>query len=139
MSEKDSQIQNHESPLRRMMSDSYGVKYTALESLAEARNMNNAYLIMQGDEGGQIYLVIPANLVKCDEKALEVLLKDLDSLSWDDISMANIYYEVYKPNTAVSGGMGGGRAEDGLWVHKDFESIRSKIGRVLEGFSASIK
>lgn len=137
MSEKD-KIKKDESPLRKMLVDSHGSKYRSLKSLNEARHTKNAYLIMEGDDGGQIYLVIPIRLVKCDEKILGALLKDLDFRVWNDISMANIYYEIYEPHTIVGGGMGGGKAEGGLWVHEDFENIKNKIAKVLNGLSTSL-
>lgn len=131
-------IQKHESPMRKMVFDSHGESYIAFKSLEEARQTPNAYLVMEGDDGGQIYLVVPISLVKCDEKTLENLLKSLDALAWDDISMAGIYYEVHDTNDGVSGGMGGGKAGKELWVHKDFENIKDKITKVIDGTIESI-
>lgn len=131
-------ISEHESPMRKMVHDSHGETYTALKSLDDAKKTPNSYLVMEGDDGGQIYLVTPITLVKCNDKTLENLLKSLDALSWNDISMANIYYEVHGSNSIVSGGMGGGKAEKELWVHKDFEKIKDKIAQVLDGMAESI-
>lgn len=138
MSDDSKNILKHESPIRKMQSDANGKKYTALKNLEEARQAGNAYLIMEGDDGGQIYLVAPVAIVKTTEDTLNDLLKDLDSKAWDDISMAGLYYETHEPNTAVSGGMGGGMAENSLWVHKDFEGFKDKIQKVIEGLSNSI-
>ena len=93
---------------------------------------------MEGDSGGQIYLVAPIGLVKCDEKILENLLKSLDALAWDDISMTGIYYEVHDPDGGISGGMGGGKTGKELWVHRDFDNIKDKIAQVLDGTTESI-
>ena len=131
-------IQDHESPLRKMMANSDGTSYQALRTLDEAKQAENAYLIMEGDDGGQIYLVAPVEMVKADQHTLEALLKDLDDRAWKDISMAHLFYEVHEPETAISGGMGGGRAERDLWVHKDFENIKDGILNVLAGSGRSI-
>jgi hypothetical protein len=37
---------------------------------------------MEVDWGGEIYLVCPIELVKCDENTLHILLGDLDKISW---------------------------------------------------------
>jgi hypothetical protein len=138
MSDNSNDIQGHESPLRKMISNTHGSQYEALPNLDQAKKTNNAYLIMEGDDGGQIYLVSPVEIIKCDEKTLELLLKDLDAKKWKDLSMAGLYYEVHEPNTTISGGMGGGRAEIDLWVHKDFEELKSKIQNVISGLATSI-
>ena len=131
-------IKKHESPLRRMIADSHNKEYEALHSLDEARKTKNAYLIMEGDDGGQIYLVVPVGIIKCDEAVLKTLLYDLDAMAWDDSSMAGLYYEIHEADTVVAGGMGGGRAEKNLWVHKDFDGIKDKIKKVIVGETQSI-
>ncbi len=138
MTDDSKNIQNHESSLRKMVSNSHGTKYEALSNLEEARKVNSAYLIMEGDDGGQIYLVVPAKIIRCDHKVLETLLKDLDDRKWKDISMAGLYFEIHEPNTIIGGGMGGGVAENGLWVHKNFAEIKDKIQNVIEGLIPSI-
>lgn len=139
MSTKKNEIEKNENPLRRMIADSHGLKYEALNSLDEARKTNNAYLVMQGDDGGQIYLTAPVGIVKVNEKILEILLKDIDTLAWNDPSMVGMYYEIHEKNTGVAGGMGGGRVENDLWVHKDFESIKDKIKKVITGTTLSLE
>jgi hypothetical protein len=135
----DSQtVQDHQSPLRRMVADSQGNKYEAIKTLEEAKKTPNAYLIMEGDDGGQIYLVAPIEAVKCDENTLQNLLEELDARKWDDISMARVFYEVHEPNSGITGGMGGGKAESGLWVHQEFQDLKDKIEKVIRAESASI-
>ena len=131
-------IQDHESPLRKIMANTDGTNYQALPPLHEAKQAENAYLIMEGDDCGQIYLVAPVEMVKADQRTLEALLKDLDDRAWKDISMARLFYEVHEPGTAIGGGMGGGRAERDLWVHKHFEDIKDGILNVITGSGRSI-
>ncbi len=133
------EIQKHESPLRKMISMSHGTEYKSIKNLDEAKKIKHSYLIMEGDDRGQIYLVCPVEKIKCSQKELEVLLNDLDQQAWDDSSMFGLYYEVHNPNTVISGGMGGGMALEDLWVHKDFEKIKNKIEEVINGLTQSIR
>jgi hypothetical protein len=52
-------LPSHES-LRRMMADLHGVEYEAVESLIEAQARTDFAVVMQGDDGGSIYLTCPA-------------------------------------------------------------------------------
>ena len=131
-------MQNDHINLRKMMADAGQGAYRALKSLEEARHTANSYLVLEGDDGGQVYIVAPVDLVRCNETELQQLLSDLDKKSWDDISMAALRYEVHQPGSVISGGMGGGRAEKSLWVHEDFSEIKEKIGKVLDGSSAHL-
>lgn len=134
----DINMHDYESSMRKMVNSSRDENYNALSSLEEARRVSNAYLIMQGDEGGQIYLVAPIFLVKCDYVVLENLLKSLDELAWNDISMADIYFETYDVGEIVVGGMGGGVAGKDVWLHKDFDNIKNLVIKVLNGNAKSI-
>lgn len=125
-----------ESPLRRMVSSSHNEPYVALTSFADAKSKSDAYLVMEGDDGGQIYLVAPMTMVLCDERVLKDVLRYFDDMAWKDISMAAIRYEIYKEGDTVSGGMGGGRAENGLWIHSKFFNVKEKIERILAGLDS---
>jgi hypothetical protein len=126
-------ISEHESPLRKMVADSQGLKYEAIETLDKAKETKNSYLIMEGDDGGQIYLVAPVEIVKADPQTLHDLLKDLDARKWNDLSMARMYYEIHDVGSGIPGGMGGGIAERGLWVHEGFREIIGEIEKVIRG------
>lgn len=120
------------------MSDAFVSKYKSFKTLEEAKGAPNSYLIMEGDYGGQIYLVCPARLVNSNQLILENLLREIDALQWNDPDGTGLYYEIFEPGSGVGGGMGGGVAEEGLWVHKELEGIRQKIELVLRGESKSI-
>lgn len=138
MTDNIQNIQDHESPVRKMVSTAQDASYEAIETLEKAKSVKNSYLIMDGDDGGQIYLVCPISLVRCSEQILKGLLKELDEKAWNDISMASLFYEIHEPGRVVSGGMGGGIAENNLWVHKNFDAMKSDIMKVLNGESASL-
>jgi hypothetical protein len=54
---------NDESAVRRMIADAAGQQYQALGSLAESRTFADAIVVLEGDWGGQIYVVAPIKLV----------------------------------------------------------------------------
>ena len=128
-------IPNHHSPVRRVIAEAHGAQYEAFRNLEEARAANGAYLIMEGDWGGQIYLVCPVRLVEASEKTLGQLLAELDQIAWSGNAGegAGIYYEQRQPGAGIAGGMGGGLATDSLWIHPEFlarglgDHIRSMI------------
>jgi hypothetical protein len=109
-------VKDHEDPMRSMLAESRGKPYRSYPTLSEAR-ANNALVVLQGDDGGQIYLTCPAIKVKCSEIELKLLLRFLDDMAWRDPSMAAIYFEDVPQNSGVPGGMGGGRATGDIWLH----------------------
>lgn len=137
-SKTDADAEKHEDPMRKMVHLRNNQAYSVLESFEIAKKTQSGYMIMQGDDGGQLYLTIPAHQVKCKEKVLLNLLKELDALAWNDLTMATIIYEVYSLGSVISGGMGGGYAGEELWVHKNFEGIKDKIASVLSGMRDSL-
>jgi hypothetical protein len=106
-----------------MMADARGEPYEAFHSLAAAPSVDDSVVVMEGDYGGQIYLVCPARLVKCDEPALERLLVDLDEHAWKDSEGARLFYERRPVGAGVGGGMGGGIVVDGVWLHDDLRKL----------------
>ena len=80
-------------------------------------------MILQGDDGGQIYFTCPASKIKCSESDLERLLQYLDGLAWKDASAARIYFEDRRANSGVPGGMGGGLALDDVWLHPNLQKL----------------
>jgi hypothetical protein len=103
--------------LRRWIKGTNSFKsYSDLET---AKSDPNAYVVMEGDWGGQIYLTCPVKYVICDEDMLRKILKKLDHMCWkcNGGDGAEIYYETWSQGEDVPGGMGGGLATDGLWIH----------------------
>jgi hypothetical protein len=124
---------DHESSLRRMMADATGQPYAALRSLTEAKQVVDGVVILEGDDGGQIYAVVAAADVQCSEETLQGLLRDLDAQEWNDPSMAHVIYERRTVGDTVAGGMGGGTVRAGVWVHARLRHLEGSIAAVLHG------
>ena len=88
------------------MADAHGSEYMAFESVEGAKNDPDAVAIFEGDDGGQIYAVVPVSQIACPETSLERLLADLDKFSWNDPDGRRIYYERSPAGSGVAGGMG---------------------------------
>lgn len=138
-----SDLPDHESGVRRLYSDAHGLPYVPLRSLAEAKQHEDGIVVMEGDWGGQIYLVCPARFVACDEPTLNQLLQDLDTIAWEcnEGEGARVYFERASTGSGIAGGMGGGAVTDELWVHKEFHDLGlvDEIRGVLQGFRQRIK
>ena len=106
-----------------------------LTSLAEARAVADGVVILQGDRGGQIYVIAPAARVVCDEAALARLLRDLDEIAWpgSDPAAATLGYERLGEGETVPGGMGGGKVTGDVWVHPELRPYEEAIRAVLAG------
>lgn len=130
-------LPDHESGLRRMLSDSKGEAYEAFKSLEEARACRDTTVILEGDDGGQIYLAWPVSQVKCSEETLNRLLEDLDRMAWacNEGDGARAYYEVRPVGSSIPGGMGGGMVGAQGWIHEEFRKLglEKKIREVIEG------
>jgi hypothetical protein len=125
-----------------MIADSQNIEYLALRSLSEAKSYEDGVVILEGDEGGQIYVVCPASLVRRKESQLRQLLADLDVVAWpvNRGQGAHIYYERLAIGSSVAGGMGGGHVIGGIWVHENLAKLGLKegIGAVIEGRRSSL-
>lgn len=136
---KDGQIFNpdevadHESGLRRLVAHAGGEVYEALLSLAEAQAAPDGVVVLEGDYGGQIYVVAPSTLVRCSEGALQDLLADIDAREWADPDGARVYYERRAVGAGIAGGMGGGLVIDGIWVHPELSVASAAVVDVLAG------
>ena len=128
-------LPSHESGVRRMVSDAEGITYKSFQTLSEARNKPNTIAVFEGDYGGQIYLVCPVALIKCEETKINQLLKDIDTYCWNDPDGANIYYEQRPETCEISGGMGGGISTSEVWLHDEIRKLRleEEIKNVLAG------
>jgi hypothetical protein len=128
-------IPEHERPVGRMVADAHGGSYGAFRSLDEAKEAETAAVVMQGDDGGSIYLTCPARLVECDEASLRRLLLDLDAFDSNDPESAGVYFEQVPVGAGVAGGTGGGVVTDGVWLHPKLEAlgVREAVEAVLSG------
>jgi len=117
------------------MSSTQAPPYQPLGSLAEARDVPDGVVVLEGDYGGQIYVVAPALRVECSEGALLLLLRDLDEIAWPgiDADASDLRFERLPAGSSVPGGMGGGRAEDDVWIHPDLARHADAIRDVLAG------
>lgn len=139
-----SEIPEGRSPLRHILDEVHSMGTQFVSSVEEAKNSNDAVMIFEGDDGGQIYLTCPLKLVKCDENELRVLLKDLDAIAWGPDNYEDsigIFYEIRKTGEVVAGGMGGGLVTDSLWIHKEFDDLNlmNEINDVIFGKSMRLK
>lgn len=134
-------IPDHESPVRRMIADAQGTPFHPLRALDEAQQHDDGVAILQGDWGGQIYAVIPVQMICCSLEALQRLLLNLDTRAWpcNDNEGASIYYERKLAGSGVAGGMGGGASTGQLWIHPEFEDIAEQIQRVISGEQESLE
>lgn len=128
-------IQDHESGVRKLVSESEGTEYRPLKSFEEAKQFLDSVAIFEGDYGGQIYIVCPVSTIKCSQVILLKLLTDIDKISWNDPEGANIYYERHKLGEGISGGMGGAQVIDGIWIHEELKhrSLEKQICAVIDG------
>ncbi len=114
-----------------------------LEILESARQkegfaINDTWLVMSGDWGGQIYLTVPLKFVGPKAKILE-LLKEMDEFAWSCNEGRGGDVGIYSPSDpraiakgiicnrrdGFMGGMGGGYLVFGLWIHREFRRCTS--------------
>lgn len=77
------------------------------------------WLVLEGDWGGQIYLTVPWHRVG-PESRIRVLLKRMNALAWSSNEGDGASAYLTTGDIGVSGGMGGGRLGEKLWLHKEF-------------------
>jgi len=126
-------IPDHERPLGFIASITNNEDFKPLKSLEEAKLRPDGVVILQGDEGGQIYLSCPARHVMCSEDVLRQLLSDIDSREWKCEEISDVFFEELPVGSGIWGGMGGGIVVDGIWVHERLADIRSSIEAVIQG------
>jgi hypothetical protein len=80
MSSQDDPVE--EGSVRSLIAKATGADHVGFSSLAEAQENVDAVAILEGDSGGQIYVVARANIIRCNEKAIRQLLIDLDAIEW---------------------------------------------------------
>lgn len=118
-----------------MKAEAEGTAYVSFKSLADAKSHKDGVVILEGDDGGQIFVVCSASKVKCSEETLRQLLLDLDAKTWDSPDMTHIYYERRQVGEGVAGGMGGAVAGNEIWIHQEFHKfgLVAAIQEVIEG------
>lgn len=135
------QIPEGVSPVRHIMSETQGHKFDPIDTFEKAKLDPEAVAVFEADWGGQILMTVRMSHVKCNERALDLLLADLGVLAWgcNDGQGEGLYYERISIGGGVGGGMGGGCVVDGVWVHSDFERdgvnlerLGQAIGDILE-------
>jgi hypothetical protein len=124
-----------ESPLRNLMAQRGSMPYCPLSSLEAAQLDPHGIVVLEGDNGGQIYVVSPITYVLCSGEALELLLMALDERSWpvngwDMWDRRRVYFESKPTGQRIPGGIGGGEVIDGVWIHPDL---------IAKGFAGAIK
>lgn len=120
-------IPEHHSPIRHILNETNGLPNNQfIDSFKKAVDTPAAYVIMEGDYGGQIYLSCPMKLVNCSEEILHTLLKDLDTIAWgcNEGEGQGLYYEKHFPGDGIGGGMGGGEVKEELWIHNEFIDLQ---------------
>ncbi|MFA6466622.1 MAG: hypothetical protein WCV71_02060 [Patescibacteria group bacterium] len=103
--------------------------YTATaEKFEEAKKIENYYVTMSGDYGGDHYLCCPTKNIKCDFKTLQNLLLEIDI--WDKEGVELNFIEIKPSNSWLTTGEGGG---DCLWLGRRLEKKRKRIQGILNG------
>jgi len=129
-------LPEHQSAVRALMTGT-SRNYCPLTSLEAAKSYDDGVVILEGDDGGQIYVVCPAQIVNCSEHDLEGLLRRLDEIAWpgNPPNSANIFYERLPINSIVAGGQGGGLVTEGIWIHEDLrrQGLEAEIRSTIEG------
>jgi hypothetical protein len=118
-SKKKKIIPEYHRIVSHVLTDAHNLPYFPLKSIEEARNYDDSFMIMEGDDGGQVYVVAPVKLIRCSKEGLESLLVVLDKRAWpdNDDNSRGIYYERRSVGEIIHGGMGGGIALNSIWVH----------------------
>lgn len=137
MAEDPNLIPEHERPIGRLLAEAHKDEYQPLRSLAEAQQVPDGRVILEGDYGGQVFLTCTANMVRCSQEAIHRLLLDIEARCWPTCEGhgAGLYFERKPVGAGVWGGMGGGVITDGLWLHEEVEGfgIRAQIEEILAG------
>ncbi len=132
-----------------------GTQKQDFSSLSEAQKSDNGYVVLEGHNGGLVYLVVPASQVKCSEDILINLLFDLADITFtgnpsvlsqepvgregfdDPGNDCDILYVTASLGDHVSGSIEHyGIATDGLHLHKSLlkhRGLEENIRAVLSG------
>lgn len=104
---------------------------TVILNYNEAIHHQNSYLLIYGDECGQIYLTIPLRKVKIGPDRFGDITTKVDSYGWANPRSCGYTLELAEPGTEAYGGMGGGKFEKELWIHPELRSVKREIELLL--------
>lgn len=130
-------LPDYVSSSRSSEAERLNVEYRSVPSLDQARKSHDFAVVLEGDDGGQIYASCPVDLVVCDEPTLRELLCDVDAIQWDEPGGCGLYFELAPSGTHLAGGMGGGEVIRGVWCHEEIHAIKmdKALADVLTGRS----
>lgn len=118
-------------------------EWNFLVSLEDARACPDGVVQLEGDWGGQTYVICPARQVECSAATLEELLADVDALAWGNPHGTYLNFVRAVTGQNIGGGMGGGLVTDRLWVHPHLEAgnpgISEQIAAVLAGLRRKLR
>lgn len=102
---------------------------------------SNVVAMLEGDFGGQTYVVCPVHRIRCDETTLRQLITDLNAIEWPGNPPENkLSFFRADLGTNVGGGMGGGFYTEDIWVHARLrqKGLEPRIRAVLAGERARL-
>src|SRR5262245_59607279 len=122
-----------------MIADAAGEAYNALRSLDEARSQG-ATVIMEPTTAGSIYLICPADHVRCDEATLRQLLLDLDQFGLERPRRRRLVLRANRSAHEDRRRYWRWCRAPGLWLHPRLEErhIRAAVEAVLVGSKSRI-
>lgn len=88
-------------------------------TFAEARAYagSDAVAMLEGDDGGEVYVVCPVSLIHCDAPTLRQLLLDLDAIEWAASAPDSARMSFFRASLGERVGMMGGLVTEGVWVN----------------------
>lgn len=127
-----------QSPVRFIMQDKH--PFHPLAGFEAAKADPDGVVVFEGDYGGQIMMTVRMSHVGCSERALDLLLHDLNEIAWDGYEGSGLYYERIPVGGGVVGGMGGGVVTNGVWIHArfikdvgDIDELYAAVDEVIAG------
>lgn len=94
-----------------------------------------AFVIMEGDDGGIIILTCPVRLVRCSYQTLWQLAHDLSKVVHCDDMDTRLIYESLPIGSEVPGGTPGAIVTDTMWLHPELteKGLQPEIEKVING------
>lgn len=109
-----------------------------MDPIDQARKLSNMVMIIEADSGGQVLATCPVKYVHADQKTIEILMHDLESLTWGSGKLSEIpprgseaflRFEQLPIGAHIGDGAGSGEVVDGLWLHPELRrGMWQKIG-----------
>jgi hypothetical protein len=117
--------------MRSMVANAHGEEYRHFESLSDARKSAKGIVVLEGDYGGQIYVVARVSDIGCTEEDLRQLLADIDAQQWRDPEGQQLCFEEADIGQGIPGGVGGGLVCEKPWIHPELHFLEPSIQAVL--------